>query len=108
MTPGALVEHHLGHETDIPLGEGREFCVAGHRVAVFRKRDGGLAATQASCPHKAGPLADGILGMGVVVCPLHGHRFSLETGAEGEGGEGVAVYPVRRGEGGALLLTLPD
>lgn len=107
MTAGALVEHCVGHEEDIPLGEGREFCVAGHRVAVFRQRDGALAAVQASCPHRAGRLADGMVGMGSVVCPLHNRRFSLATGAGDEDGESVAVYLVRRGGDGSVLLSLP-
>lgn len=101
------MEHRVGHEDDIPLGEGRAFCVAGHRVAVFRQRDGALAATQASCPHRAGPLADGIVGMGSVVCPLHNRRFSLTTGEGDEDGELLNVYAVRRAEDGSVLLSLP-
>jgi nitrite reductase (NADH) small subunit len=102
------MEHRLAHESDIPLGEGREFCVAGHRVAVFRQRDGSLAATQASCPHREGPLADGMVGMGSVVCPLHGRKFSLATGAGDDEGETLTVYTVRRAEDGGILLSLPD
>lgn len=108
MTAASQTEHRLAHESDIPLGEGREFCIAGRRVAVFRQRNGTLAATQASCPHREGPLADGMVGMGSVVCPLHGRRFSLATGVGDEDGETLAVYTVRRGDGGEILLSLPD
>lgn len=108
MTARVLVEHRLAHVDDIPPGEGREFCVGGRRVAVFRRRDGGLSALDAACPHRGGPLADGIVGMGLVVCPLHGRAFALDSGEAVEpGGEGVAAYPVRRGEDGSVLLSLP-
>jgi nitrite reductase (NADH) small subunit len=34
-----------------------------------------------ACPHQGGPLADGIVGAGTVVCPLHAHRFRLKDGS---------------------------
>jgi nitrite reductase (NADH) small subunit len=37
--------------------------------------------TQARCPHRGGPLVDGLLGGTVIVCPLHGYRFDVVTGA---------------------------
>jgi nitrite reductase (NADH) small subunit len=70
----------LGPSALIPPGEGRVFEVDGRRIAVFRTRHGDLFATQAECPHRQGPLADGLVGGGQVVCPLHGFRFDLRTG----------------------------
>lgn len=102
----AAREHRLGPLAQVPLGEGREFTVGGRRVAVFRPRAGAPAATAAECPHRGGPLADGIVGMGAVVCPLHGYRFALGSG-ECEGGEGsLEVYPVRVDGDGDLLVTV--
>jgi nitrite reductase (NADH) small subunit len=49
-------------------------------VAVFHTRAGDVFATQAQCPHKAGPLADGMVGDATLVCPLHDWRFDLATG----------------------------
>ena len=46
----------------IPAGEGRTFVLGGVRVAIFNGRDGEVFATQADCPHKQGPLADGLTG----------------------------------------------
>ena len=54
----------LGPVEQIPLGEGRVFEVEGRSIAVFRTRQGEVFATQAACPHKAGPLCDGIIGAG--------------------------------------------
>lgn len=73
--------HNLGSIGRIPPGEGRTFLVGGVEVSVFRGRDGGIFATQAKCPHRDGPLADGIVGGGVVICPLHAYKFRLSTGA---------------------------
>ena len=62
---------------------------------MFRLRDGSLRAVNAVCPHKGGPLADGLADDRVVVCPLHSHTFDICTGTEVSGG-GMAVrsYPV--------------
>lgn len=70
----------LGPLDRIPPGEGRSFEVGEARITVFRTRRGEVFATQATCPHRGGPLADGLLGERCVVCPLHGYKFDLATG----------------------------
>jgi nitrite reductase (NADH) small subunit len=84
----------LGPIDQIPPGEGRNFDVAGRRVAVFRTRDGRVFATQAECPHRGGPLADGLLGAGTIVCPLHEWRFDLASGESANGVCPIAVYAI--------------
>src|SRR5438093_11384674 len=66
---------------ELPVGLGRAFDVEGHRIAVFRTRAGTVRAVANRCPHKNGPLADGMLAGDAVVCPLHNFRFDLNTGA---------------------------
>lgn len=107
MTTGAVTgqEHRLGPVSDIPLGEGRAYAVADQQVAVFRLRTGALRATAAACPHAGGPLADGQLDDCVVMCPLHGNVYDVETGAARNGSAPVAVYPVRV-EDGDITVTL--
>ena len=58
----------LGPVDDIPMGEGRAYAVAGRQIVVFRLRDGSLRALDAVCPHRGGPLADGLTDGRVVVC----------------------------------------
>lgn len=70
---------------DVPPGEGRAVVVGGRRVAVFRAEDGWFAL-DAACPHRGGPLADGIVASRTVICPLHERRFDLGTGAERSSG----------------------
>jgi nitrite reductase (NADH) small subunit len=89
----------VGSLDEIPVGEGRAFAVDGEQIAVFRLRDGSLRAIDAVCPHKGGPLADGLADDRVVVCPLHGYTFDMCTGSEAGGGMSVRSYPVRSVDG---------
>ena len=99
--------HELGPVEQIPPGQGRTFQVDGRRVAVFRGRDGCVYATQAECPHRGGPLADGLVGSGTLVCPLHEWRFDLATGQTHNGSCNVDVYPIDVAPDGSLTIELP-
>ena len=96
----------LGPLSAIPEGEGRTFMVAGLRLAVFRDRDGAVFATQADCPHKNGPLADGLLGAGMLICPLHSLKFDLVTGQAQNSDCTLKLYPVRLSSSGQILVEL--
>lgn len=101
------VVYNLGHVERLPLGEGRTFQIAGRAIAVFRTRSGEVYATQATCPHKGGPLADGIVGANKVVCPLHSYKFDLASGEPiGAECQQLATYPVTINEEGCVLLRL--
>jgi len=64
---------------NIPLREGRSVQVAGHTIAVFNLGDRFLAIEN-NCPHRGGPLSDGIVSGRTVVCPLHAWKIDLESG----------------------------
>lgn len=85
---------NLGPVTDVPFGLGRCFQVMGEEIAVFRQRDGRIFAIQNRCPHRGGPLADGLAGNGTVVCPLHAHKFDLCSGHGSDGHECVKTFRV--------------
>lgn len=98
---------NLGLVERIPLGEGREFDVDGELIAIFRARDGRLYAVQARCPHRAGHLADGMIGAGKVVCPMHSFKFDLATGAPlGNDCAALKTYVVAVSDDGEILLSL--
>jgi nitrite reductase (NADH) small subunit len=78
---------------DIPLGEGRAITLDGRRIAIFRT-SAGWYALDAVCPHRGGPLADGIVCDRAVICPLHDRRFDLASGAPLSTGDGVAAHAV--------------
>jgi nitrite reductase (NADH) small subunit len=98
---------HLGPLTRIPLGEGRVLTAAGIAVAVFRSRSGALFATEPHCPHRGGPLADGLVGGCLLVCPLHGFEFDLATGQPvGNGCRPLRTYPVAASARGEVVVRL--
>ena len=65
---------------ELPIGLGRAFNINGRSIAVFRTRKGKLFAVDNRCPHKNGPLAEGMLAGDQIVCPLHTFRFDGRTG----------------------------
>lgn len=99
--------HNLGPLANIPLGEGRQFKIDDRAIAVFRTRQGEVFGVQAQCPHRAGPLQDGIVGGGKVVCPLHSYEFDLRTGQPIENScAALTTYPVFVSSSGDVLLSL--
>ena len=64
---------------DIPLREGRSVKLGAREVAIFNLGDRFLAVAN-HCPHRNGPLAEGIVSGQSVVCPLHAWKVDLETG----------------------------
>jgi nitrite reductase (NADH) small subunit len=96
----------LGPIQAIPEGEGRSYRVDGWSIAVFRGRDGAVYATQAECPHKGGGLADGLLGSGTLVCPLHSLKFDLKTGRSQGSDCALRVYPARVDAAGQVVVEL--
>ncbi len=101
-------EYMIGTIEQIPRGEGRNFEIAGLRVAVFRTQRDEVFASQAECPHLRGPLADGMLGGTTIMCPLHDRSYDLRSGKVLVGECDIAVYPVRLAAGGDLLITMPS
>lgn len=101
------VEERVGHVSTIPPNQGRMLRVRGQLVAVFRLRDGGVRATQPWCPHLGGPLADGLVGDGALVCPLHGRTFDLASGEEQHGETGLETFPARVDEDGVIVVSVP-
>ncbi len=93
----------LGPMDQIPVGEGRAFAVGDEQVAVFRLRGGELHALQAICPHRGGPLADGLIDNAQVVCPLHNHAFQLADGRCTTGEWSIQTYQVAVEDGEVVL-----
>ena len=94
----------IGRAADVPMLEGRSVGVDGRRVAVFRT-PGGWRAIDALCPHRGGPLHDGLVADGCVTCPLHAQRFDLRTGKALGDHDGVRAYEVLERDGDLWLAT---
>jgi nitrite reductase (NADH) small subunit len=75
-------------------------------IAVFRTSESTVHAIDDSCPHKAGPLSQGIVHGLAVTCPLHNWVISLETGSALGADEGqVRTYPIKV-ESGRILVDI--
>lgn len=96
----------IGRLDDIPRRGAR--CVKNGEmtIALFRTADDRVFALEDRCPHRGGPLSEGIVHDGCVTCPLHNWVISLETGLAQGADEGSTLsFPVRV-EGDRVLLAL--
>ncbi len=85
----------IGTRDSIPLREGRRVCFGDKEAAVFNLGDKFLAV-ESNCPHKQGPLEDGIVSGEAVFCPLHNWKIDLNSGDVIAGGEGhIATYAIK-------------
>jgi len=98
---------YLGSAHAVPPGQGRCYVVGPLEIAVFRQRDGKIFAMENLCPHRQGPLSEGLFGDGKVICPLHGHKFDCDTGKGSEATECVRTFAVDESDG-HLMLTLNE
>ena len=86
----------IGKLSDIPLRGARCVKTPQGKVAVFRTADNEVFAIEDHCPHRGGPLSQGIVHGKAVTCPLHNWVISLETGRALGADEGVVrTIPVR-------------
>lgn len=96
----------IGKVDDIPLRGGRVIKTAAGCVALFRTADDQIFAIDDRCPHKGGPLSQGIVHGEAVTCPLHNMVFNLATGkAQGADSGAVKTFQVKV-ENGEILFDL--
>ncbi|MEP3429698.1 MAG: nitrite reductase small subunit NirD [Roseibium sp.] len=96
----------VGSLEDIPREGARCVKNGDMTIAVFRTAKDEVFALEDKCPHKNGPLSQGIVHDGCVTCPLHNWVISLETGsAQGADVGRTLAFPVRL-ENGLVLVDL--
>lgn len=100
----------LGRLADLPQRGARVVKTASGDIAVFRTHDDHVFALADRCPHRGGPLSQGIVHGHTVSCPLHDWKIALDTGLAVAPDEGCAArYPVRVVDGRVeLRLTAKD
>jgi nitrite reductase (NADH) small subunit len=95
----------LASQSDLPgVNEAKEFSCNGKMVCVANV-DGQIHAMENTCLHRGGPLGEGVIEGGKVICPWHGWAWDPKTGQAGPPDAKIAVYPVKI-EGGELLIEL--
>ncbi len=94
----------IGALGDIPQQGARLVKTAAGCIAIFRTVEDKVFALDDKCPHKGGPLSNGIQHGEAVTCPLHNWVFDLNTGvAAGVDVGQVQTYPVKVENGRVLI-----
>jgi nitrite reductase (NADH) small subunit len=104
-----VVWKNIGALENIPVPGGRRLCFghAGHPIAVFRTSDGGIFALTDECPHRRGPLSEGIVSGEAVTCPLHNWSIDLRDGVALAPDEGSTQSFAVRVVDGEIHIGLP-
>jgi nitrite reductase (NADH) small subunit len=90
---------------DLPLGRAKAVDVGGRIVAIYHTNDG-FFATDNTCPHRGGPLAEGDLAGNEITCPWHLWGFDVVSGAcPGNPEVSVTTHEVRI-EGDSVQVRL--
>jgi len=96
----------VGTVKDIPRLGARVVVASTGNIAIFRTADDRIFALRDECPHKQGPLSQGIVHGDRVACPLHDWKIKLDTGVAVAPDEGcAATYPVKL-DGDKIFLSL--
>jgi nitrite reductase (NADH) small subunit len=95
-------------EDIVPLGSRRVQRPSGAHVALFRTADDQVFALLDRCPHKGGPLSQGIVFGHSVACPLHNWTIQLDDGCAKAPDEGCAVKFNTRLENGQVFLDADE
>ena len=91
---------------DIPRLGSRVVAAPGGDIAVFRTAGDEVFAMHDKCPHRGGPLSQGMVAGRVVTCPLHGLKIDLPTGAAVAPDTGCAKPFAVKVADGVVLLSL--
>lgn len=101
---------NIGPLSNIPVRGARRLCVKhlGKPVAVFRTSEDDIFALVDECPHKRGPLSEGIVAGRTVSCPLHNWVIGLDDGQALAPDEGRAQPLSVRVVEGDVYVYLPE
>jgi nitrite reductase (NADH) small subunit len=95
----------LASQSELPAtSEVKELSCGGKQVCVSNV-DGEIRAMENTCLHRGGPLGQGVIEGGKVICPWHGWAWDPKNGESQVPGVKVAVYPVKV-EGGDVLIEM--
>jgi|RhiMethySRZTD1v2_1073278.scaffolds.fasta_scaffold506906_2 nitrite reductase/ring-hydroxylating ferredoxin subunit len=85
--------HAVAEVSELAPGQGRVVEVAGRQLALFNV-DGKFFVLDNLCPHRGGPLGDGMVMGNLVTCPWHGWQFDCTSGKSTRNPTvGVATFP---------------
>jgi nitrite reductase (NADH) small subunit len=95
----------VGHVDDVPMRGSRVIATGAGDIALFKTADAAVFALKDRCPHKGGPLSQGIVHDRGVTCPLHNWVISLETGEAQGADTGCTPRIALKVEDGRILIS---
>ncbi len=96
----------VGPLDEIPRMGARVVRTAKGEIALFRTRGDAVFAVQDRCPHRQGPLSQGLVHGNTVTCPLHNWEIDLESGKALPPDEGCTNTYATRVENGIVMIEL--
>lgn len=86
----------IGHIDEIPRLGARVVKAPQGNIAIFRNNENEIFALGDKCPHKGGPLSEGMVSGRTVTCPLHNWKLQLNSGMAAAPDEGCTnTYPIK-------------
>ena len=99
----------IGNVDDIPIAGSRVVVSPVCNIAVFRTADNQIYALEDRCPHRGGPISQGIVHGKQVTCPLHNLVIDLASGkAQQPDPASVCTLSVRVEDNGEVFLNVQD
>ena len=89
--------------SDLPAPNEAKEVTCGDKVICIANAGGQFFALDNTCIHQGGPLGEGVIEKGKIVCPWHGWVYDLKTGELAPGRPGVKAYPLKIEDGDALI-----
>jgi nitrite reductase (NADH) small subunit len=107
FAPDCMPEYvEIARTSELQVGQAKACVVGGQTIALYRTA-GGFFATDNTCPHRGGPLAEGDLIGNEINCPWHLWSFDVETGiCAGNSEVSVPTFELRL-EGERILVRIP-
>ena len=108
MSVKELIWTDVGAINDIPIHGARRIITKDFPIGIFKTQEGKIFAIIDECPHKKGPLTEGIIHGNAIACPLHNWSISLETGEAlgADAGKGCTHTIPLKIENNRILLGL--
>ena len=93
----------IASQPELPaLNQAKEFP-CGNKTICIANVNGEYCAMDNVCLHMGGPLGEGVVEGGKVICPWHGWAYDPKSGEAGGSGERVEVYPVKIENGDVMI-----
>jgi nitrite reductase (NADH) small subunit len=90
-------------QSELPANNEVKEIAAGDKTICVANVDGQICALENTCLHMGGPLGEGVIEKGKIVCPWHGWEWDPKTGMGAGPGAKLAVYPVKIEDGEVMM-----